>query len=374
MSEATETDLMRRDDVRQRGMFSYVSLESRAPSSRPRRAIKTLLDEALAGLSRYFDRVYVREGCPSIPAKRLAGTSTLQVLYSIRSERLWREQLDCNLLFRWFVGLSIDEPIWDHSSFTKNRGRLIEPKIARKLLRRMVRKARKAQLLSNARVSVDGTLIEPWAADKSLRRRDGTDGPPGPGRHPWINWHGKKRTNEAHVSATDPQAKPSRPGQNQGAKLYFVGHVLMDQREGLAVAVEVPEANGYGKREAPLAMLDRHSSHKKRTVAADKGYDSADFIAECRKRRVTPHVAMNVSGQRDSAIDARTTRHPGYLASQRLRKRIEECFGWGKDGRPMRKMKMMGKQKVAFVTTLAVGCCTLLRLAKLRVVRELAPS
>lgn len=374
MSEATETDLMRGDDVQQGGMFSYVTLESRVPPSHPLRGIKTLLDEALAELSRDFDRVYAREGRPSIPPERLVRASTLQILYSIRSERLLCEQLDYNLLFRWFVGLSIDEPIWDHSSFTKNRDRLIEAKIARKLLRRVVRKAGKAQLLSNEHFSVDGTLIESWAAVKSMRRRDGKDGPPGPGRNPWVNWHGEKRTNETHVSPTDPESKLFRKGQNQGAKLYYMGHVLMDHREGLAVDVEVTEANGYAEREAALAMLDRHPSQEQRTVAADKGYDTADFIAECRKRRVTPHVAMNVSEQRGSAIDARTTRHPGYLASQRLRKRIEECFGWGKDGRPMRKMKVMGKEKVAFVTTLTVGCYTLLRLAKLLVGRELAPA
>jgi len=374
VSEATETDLMRGDDVQQGGMFSYVSLESRVPPSHPLRGIKTLLDEALADLSRDFDRVYAREGRPSIPPERLVRASTLQILYSIRSERLLCEQLDYNLLFRWFVGLTIDEPIWDHSSFTKNRDRLIEAKIARKLLRRVVRKAGKAQLLSNEHFSVDGTLIESWAAVKSMRRRDGKDGPPGPGRNPWVNWHGEKRTNETHVSPTDPESKLFRKGQSQGAKLYYMGHVLMDHREGLAVDVEVTEANGYAEREAALAMLDRHPSQEQRTVAADKGYDTADFIAECRKRRVTPHVAMNVSEQRGSAIDARTTRHPGYLASQRLRKRIEECFGWGKDGRPMRKMKVMGKEKVAFVTTLTVGCYTLLRLAKLLVGRELAPA
>ena len=329
---------MRGDDVQQAGIFSYVSLESRVPPSHPLRGIKALLDEALAELSRDFDRVYAREGRPSIPPERLVRACTLQILYSIRSERL------------------------------------IEAKIARKLLRRVVRKAGKAQLLSNEHFSVDGTLIESWAAVKSMRRRDGKAGPPGPGRNPWVNWHGEKRTNETHVSPTDPESKLFRKGQNQGAKLYYMGHVLMDHREGLAVDVEVSEANGYAEREAALAMLDRHPSQEQRTVAADKGYDTADFIAECRKRKVTPHVAMNVSEHRGSAIDARTTRHPGYLASQRLRKRIEECFGWGKDGRPMRKMKVMGKEKVAFLTTLTVGCYTLLRTAKLLAGHEPAPA
>ena len=316
-------------------------------------------------MSRDFERVYAREGRPSIPPERLVRASALQILYSIRSERLLCEQLDYNLLFRWFVGLSIDEPIWDHSSFTKNRDRLIEAKVARKLLRRMVRKAKKAQLLSNEHFSVDGTLIESWAAVKSMRRRDGKDEPPGPGRNPAVDFHGEKRSNETHVSPSDPQAKLFRKADNQAAKLYYMGHVLMDHREGLAVDVEVTEANGFAEREAALAMLDRHPSQQQRTVAADKAYDSADFIADCRERAVTPHVAMNITEQRGSAIDARTTRHPGYLASQRIRKRIEECFGWGKDDRPMRKMKVVGKDKVAFLTTLTMGCYTLLRVAKL---------
>jgi transposase len=365
---------MRGTDVQQGGMFSYVSLESRVPAGHPLRGIKALLDEALASMSRDFERVYAREGRPSIPPERLVRAAALQILYSIRSERLLCEQLDYNLLFRWFVGLSIDEPIWDHSSFTKNRDRLIEAKVARKLLRRMVRKAKKAQLLSNEHFSVDGTLIESWAAVKSMRRRDGKDEPPGPGRNPTVDWHGEKRTNETHVSPSDPEAKLYRKADKQPAKLYYMGHVLMDHREGLAVDVEVTEANGFAEREAALAMLDRHPSQEQRTVAADKAYDSADFIADCRKRRVTPHVAMNVTEQRDSAIDTRTTRHRGYVVSQRIRKRIEECFGWGKDGRPLRKMKVVGKEKVAFLATFTIGCYTLLRLAKLLVGPELAPA
>lgn len=365
---------MRGDDVQQGGMFSYVSLESRVPPDHPLRGIKVLLDEALSGMSRDFERVYASEGRPSIPPERLVRASTLQILYSIRSERLLCEQLDYNLLFRWFVGLSIDEPIWDHSTFTKNRDRLIEAKVARKLLRRMVRKAQKAQLLSNEHFSVDGTLIESWAAVKSMRRRDGKDEPPGPGRNPAVDFRGQKRTNETHVSPSDPQAKLYRKADNHPAKLYYMGHVLMDHREGLAVDVEVTQANGFAEREAALAMLDRHPSQQQRTVAADKAYDSADFIAECRKRGVTPHVAMNITETRDSGIDARTTRHAGYLVSQRIRKRIEECFGWGKDGRPMRKMKVVGKDKVTFLSTLTVSCYTLLRLAKLLVGPELAPA
>jgi transposase len=356
---------MRGTDVQQGAMFSYVSLESRVPVSHPLRGIKMLLDEALKGLSRDFERVYAAEGRPSIAPERLVRASTLQILYSIRSERLLCEQLDYNLLFRWFVGLSIEEPIWDHSTFTKNRDRLIEAKIARKLLRRIVRKARDARLLSNEHFSVDGTLIESWAAVKSMRRRDGKDDPPGPGRNPTVNWHGEKRSNDTHEAPKDPEAKLFCKGKGQTAKLNYMGHVLMDHREGLVVDVELTEATGSAEREAALTMLDRHCSREQRTVGADKAYDTKQFVADCRKRSVTPHVAMNITGHRGSALDARTTRHAGYLVSQRIRKRIEECFGWCKDGRPLRKMKVYGKHNVEFVTTLTVGIYTLLRVTKL---------
>jgi transposase len=369
-----EADVMRGTDVHQSGMFSYVSLESRIPPEHPLRAIKDLLDEALAGMSRDFDRVYASEGRPSIPPERLVRASTLQILYSIRSERLLCEQLDYNLLFRWFVGLSIDEPIWDHSSFTKNRDRLIEAKVARKLLRRIVRKARIAHLLSNEHFSVDGTLIESWAAVKSMRRRDGQDEPPGPGRNPTVNWHGEKRSNETHVAPKDPEAKLFCKGRGQAAKLCYMGHTLMDHRHGLIVDVEVTQANGYAERETAIKLLDRNDSRERRTVSADKAYDTAQFVADCRERGVTPQVAMNISATRGSAIDARTTRHSGYLASQRVRKRIEECFGWSKDGRPLRKMKLYGKRKVEFLTTLTVGIYTLLRVTNLLGPPSIAPA
>lgn len=356
---------MRGSDIRQGEMCSYVSLESRVPPSHPLGGIKALLDEALGALSRDFDRFYAGTGRPSIPPERLVHASTLQQLYSIRSERLPCEQLDYNLLFRWFVGLSIDEPVWDHSTFSINRDRLIEAKVARKLFRRIVRRARDARLLSNEHFSVDGTLIESWPAIKSMRRRDGKDEPPGSGRNPTVNWHGQKRTNQTHVSPQDPEAKLFTKGKHQATKLNYMGRVLMDHRHGLPVDVEVTEANGFAERRAALAMLDRHSSHKQRTVAADKAYNTADFVADCRKRGVTPHVAMNITDSRDSAIDARTTRHPGYIASQRIRKRIEECFGWGKDGRALRKMKVYGRRNVEYLTTLTLGLYTLLRVSRL---------
>jgi transposase len=369
-----EAEVMRGTDVQQSGLFSYVSLESRVPQGHPLRGMKELLDEALRSMSRDFEQVYATEGRPSIPPERLVRASTLQILYSIRSERLLCEQLDYNLLFRWFVGLSIDEPIWDHSSFTKNRDRLIEAKVARKLFRRIVRKARAAHLLSNEHFSVDGTLIESWAAVKSMRRRDGSDEPPGPGRNPTVNWHGEKRSNDTHVAPKDPEAKLFCKGRGQAAKLCYMGHTLMDHRHGLIVDVEVTEADGYAERATALKLLDRNAARERRTVAADKAYDTAQFVADCRERGITPQVAMNVSGNRGSAIDGRTTRHAGYLASQRIRKRIEECFGWSKDGRALRKMKLYGKCKVEFLTTLTVGIYTLLRVSNLLRPPALAPA
>jgi transposase len=374
INAGNEAEVMRGTDLQQVGMFSYVSLEARVPQNHPLRGIKELLDEALAGMSRDFERVYAREGRPSIPPERLVRASTLQILYSIRSERLLCEQLDYNLLFRWFVGLTVDEGIWDHSSFTKNRDRLIEAKVARKLLRRIVRKARIAHLLSNEHFSVDGTLIESWAAVKSMRRRDGSDEPPGPGRNPTVNWHGQKRTNETHVSPRDPEAKLFRKGNAQAAKLCYMGHTLMDHRHGLIVDVEVTEANGVAERAAAIKLLDRNALRERRTVSADKAYDTAQFVADCRERGITPQVAMNITEHRGSAIDARTTRHAGYLASQRVRKRIEECFGWSKDGRPLRKMKVYGKSRVEFLTTLTVGIYTLLRVTNLLRPPALAPA
>jgi IS5 family transposase len=296
------------------------------------------------------------------------------VLYSIRSERLLCEQLDYNLLFRWFVGLSMDDRIWDHSTFTKNRDRLIEAGVARKLLRRIGRRARREGLLSSEHFSVDGTLIEAWSAVKSMRRRDGRDDPPPPGRNPHVDFHGERRTNETHVAPHEPQAKLARKGKGQAAKLSYVGHVLMEHRSGLAVDVEVTEASGTAEPEAALKMLKRYGGPTQRTVAADKAYDSRGFVAACRQLRVTPHVAQSFNRSGGTSIDARTTRHRGYLASQRLRKRIEEIFGWSKDGRALRKMRVRGLPTVRFMATLTLSCNSLLRVAKLLPQPALVPT
>ena len=366
---------MRGTDVQQSGLFSYVSLEDRIPTDHPLRGVRQLLDEALASMSRDFQRVYADGGRASIPPERLVRALTLQILYSIRSERLLCEQLEYNLLFRWFVGLSIDEAVWDHSTFTKNRERLIEAKVARKLLRRVVRNVKAARLLSNEHFSVDGTLIESWAAVKSMRRRDGKDEPPGPGRNAMVDFHGERRTNQTHVSPIDLEAKLARKGKGQPAKLSYMAPVLMDHRHGLPVDVEVTTASGYAEREAALVMLDRLPERAgRRTLAGDKGYDSADFIQGCRERDITPHIACNDGRAGGSALDARTTRHVGYRISQRIRKRIEEGFGWGKDGRPLRKMKVTGKSNVGFMATLTVSCYALLRVANLLRPPTLVPT
>jgi transposase len=356
---------MRGADVDQGGLFSYVSMESRVPATHPLRRVRALLDEALDSMSRDFDRVYANGGRESVAPERLVRALVLQVLYSIRSERLLVEQLDYNLLFRWFVGLSIDERIWDHSTFTKNRDRLIEAGVARKLLRRIGRRARREGLLSSEHFSVDGTLIEAWSAVKSMRRRDGKDGPPPPRRNPHVDFHGERRTNETHVAPHEPQAKLFRKGKGQPAKLYYMGHVLMEHRSGLPIDAEFTEANGLAERAAGIRMIKRQPSRVHRTLAGDKAYDTREFVADCRKLGVTPHVAQNSARWGGSAIDGRTTRHTAYRVSQRIRKRIEEAFGWSKDGRALRKMRVRGFRNAGFVAMLTIGCHSLLRVAKL---------
>ncbi|HEV2701238.1 MAG TPA: IS5 family transposase [Steroidobacteraceae bacterium] len=356
---------MRGTDVDQAGLFSYVSIEERIPQSHPLRRVRVLLDEALGSMSRDFDRVYAGGGRESVAPERLVRALVLQVLYSIRSERLLCEQLDYNLLFRWFVGLSMDDRIWDHSTFTKNRDRLIEAGVARKLLRRIGRRARREGLLSSEHFSVDGTLIEAWSAVKSMRRRDGKDDPPPPGRNPHVNFHGERRTNETHMAPHEPQAKLFRKGKGHLTKLYYMGHVLMEHRLGLPIDAEFTEADGYAERAAGIRLMKRQPRRLGRTLAGDKAYDTREFVANCRKIGVTPHVAQNIARPGGSAIDARTTRHAGYLASQRIRKRIEEAFGWSKDGRALRKMRVRGFRNAGFMTLLTIGCHSLIRVAKL---------
>ncbi len=356
---------MRGADTRQDTLFSYVKLENRIPENHPLRSIREMVDRALLRMDRQFENLYAEGGRPSIAPERLLRGLLLQVLYTVRSERLLMEQLDYNLLFRWFVGLSADEPVWDHSTFSKNRDRLLEADIARELFAAVIEQAREAQLLSDEHFSVDGTLIDAWASQKSLRRRDGSDEPPGPGRNPERNFHGERRTNETHVSSSDPQSLLYRKSNNHPAKLSYLGHALMENRHGLVVDAEVTDAHGRAEREAAVQMLERLPGERTRTVGGDKLYDTRGFVQAARELGVTPHVAQNTGRRGGSAIDARTTRHAGYAISQRARKLVEEVFGWSKDIGLLRRPKLRGRAKIEFAALLTFTGYNLVRMRNL---------
>lgn len=347
-------------------MFSYISLDARVPKGHPLRPVRAMVDSALKAMSRDFARIYSTEGRPSIAPERLLRALLLQVFYSIRSERLLMESLDYNLLFRWFVGLSADEPVWERTTFSKNRERLLEGEVARRFFELILRQAEQAGLTSEEHFSVDGTLIEAWASHKSFRRKDGgdDDNPDGPGRNAGRNFHGETRSNDTHASTTDPDARMYRKGNGTPAKLCFAGHVLMENRNGLVVDAMVTEANGTAEREAALQMLARRPAARV-TVGADKAYDTQDFIAQARALGVTPHVAQNDKRRGGSAIDGRTTRHPGYGLSQVIRKRIEEVFGWGKTVGPLHKTKLRGLARVGFQMLLTAAGFNLIRMRRL---------
>jgi transposase len=356
---------MRGSDVHQEGMFSYVSPEKRVPADHPLRAVRRMVDGALGELTDRFAAVYSTEGRPSIAPEKLVRALLLQIFYSIRSERLLCEQLNYNLLFRWFVGLSMDEVIWDHSTFSKNRDRLMEAEIAEGFFAHVLDQARSRGLTSDEHFSVDGTLIEAWASLKSFRSRDGSDDPPaGGGRNPDRDFHGERRSNETHASTTDAEARLARKGTGKEAKLCFMGHLLTENRNGLVVAAELSEANGTAERDVAVAMLEELDGQHRITLGADKSYDTRDFIADVRQLNVTPHVAQNDTNRR-SAIDARTTRHAGYAVSQRVRKRIEEAFGWAKDVGQVRKTKFRGRDRVRFQWLLTFAGYNLIRIRNL---------
>jgi transposase len=355
---------MRGTDGRSDQLFSYVSCEARVPADHPLRPIRSIVDEALEVLSPEFEALYARVGRPSIAPEKLLRSLLLQAFYSVRSERQLMEQLDYNLLFRWFVGLPMDAAVWDVTVFTKNRERLIEGDIAAKFMTAVLRQPRVAALLSDDHFSVDGTLIEAWASMKSFRPKDGSGNPPDPGRNGERDFHGEKRSNDTHASTTDADARLIRKGPGQASKLAYMGHVLMENRNGLAVDVRLTHATGTAEREAALAMIqDRPGSHRK-TLGADKAYDAAGFVADLRERSVSPHLAQNTNGRR-SAIDGRTTRHAGYAVSQRIRKRIEEIFGWSKSSAGLRKTRHRGLARVGWMFALTVGAYNLVRLPKL---------
>jgi transposase len=357
---------MRGSDERSGALFSYVDLEARVPASHPLRTIRVIVDEALVSLSPSFHDLYARVGRPSIPPEQLLRALLLQACYSIRSERQLMERLDFDLLFRWFVGLGIDDAVWNHSTFSKNRDRLLAGDIAAEFLARVLDQPQVRRLLSSEHFSVDGSLVEAWASMKSFRPKDDPSEPPPPGgdRNRSRDFHGERRANDSHASTTDSDARLYRKGPGQEAKLCFVGHVLMENRHGLVVDAELTRASGHAERLAALAMLDRLPTVSPITLAADRGFDARDFVTELRARRVTPHIAQNTSGRR-SAIDGRTTRHPGYEASQRVRKRIEEAFAWIKAIAGQSRTKLRGLARVRWSFTLAAAAYNLVRLPKL---------
>jgi len=361
---------MRGDDIQQNELFSYGSLDERVPEKHPLRAIRAMVDEALGEMSVRFDEIYPEDGRRSIPPERLLRALLLQMLYSIRSERMLMEQLEYNLLFRWFVGLSANEPVWHPTVFTKNRDRLLEGAAAEQFFSLIVSQARDKRLLSDEHFTVDGTLVEAWAGQKSFQRKDsGNDPlnppPPDRGSNPTINWHKEKRSNETHESLTDPMARLYKKTRGAEAKLGYLGHVLTENRNGLVVDVRLTQASGTAEREAAAAMIGGKPKSRSVTLAGDRGYDTRAFVATMRELNVTPHVAQNDSNRR-SAIDGRTTRHPGYAVSQRRRKRVEEVFGWIKTVALQRKTRFRGLARVGWMFTLAVSAYNLVRMRNLQ--------
>src|SRR5438445_8554508 len=363
---------MRGNDEQQLDVFSYISPEERVPQDHPLRSLRVMTDEALQQLQPRFNNLYAKIGRPSIAPEKLLRAFLLQALYSVRSERMLMEQLDYNLLFRWFVGLNLDDPIWDVTVFTKNRERLLDGDIAEAFFQAVLQQARERNLLSDEHVTVDGTLLEAWASLKSFQRKDGkTSVPPDDPGNATVDFHGQKRSNETHESKTDPDAKLARKGKGKEAKLSYNGNLLVENRNGLIVDTELFEANGTAERDAALVMLEQIPGTKQVTVGGDKAYDTTDFVAECRNLRVTPHVAQNLERPGGSAIDGRTTRHPGHAISQRKRKRIEECFGWLKTIALMRKMRHRGVCKVDWIFTFACAAYNLVRMRNLATVPAL---
>jgi transposase len=336
-------------------MFSYVSLEERIPRDHPLRSMRTMVDDALRKLSRRFSSLYADGGRPSIPPERLLRALLLQILYSIRSERLLMEQLEYNLLFRWFVGLGIDDPVWVATVFTKNRDRLLQGEVAQEFFAAVLAQGGEHGLLSSEHFSVDGTLIEAWASQKSFRRKDHPDDDSNDDTgNPTVNFRGERRSNATHESTTDPDARLARK-KGQTSHLAYMGHLLTENRNGLIVSAMLTQADGYAERVAALTMVEEVPGKRRITLGGDRGFDTEEFVASCRTRHVTPHVAQSTTN-RASRIDARTLRHAGYEISQRKRKRIEECFGWMKTIGLMRKTRHKGTERVGwmFVFTAAV--------------------
>lgn len=358
---------MRGTDHQQSHMFSYLSPGQRVRKDHPLRAVLAMVDEVLRSLSPQFDRMYASEGRPSIAPEKLLRAQLLQMLYSIRSERLLMEEIDYSMLFRWFVGLNLDEEVWDATTFTKNRDRLLEAEVAKRFLLQVVDQARQHGLTSDEHFTVDGTLLEAWASVKSFQPKDGKGRPPDDPGNPTVNFRGERRSNQTHESKTDPEAKLARKGDGKEAKLSYSGNLLVENRNGLIVNAMAWEATGTAERDTALLMLEQIPGDRRVTAAGDKGFDTKDFVGECRHRQVTPHVAQNHQRPGGSAIDQRTTRHAGYEISQRKRKRIEECFGWLKTVALLRKVRHRGLDKVDWVFTFACAAYNLVRIRNLAV-------
>lgn len=358
---------MRGEERQQLSMLIVVKLEERIPEAHPLRPIKQMAEAALKELSPKFEQMYSRLGRPSVPPERLLKASLLMALYTIRSERLFCEQLDYNLLFRWFLTMELDEPSFDHSSFTTNRTRLLEHEIAGEFFRAIIGQARARGLLSNEHFTVDGTLIEAWASLKSFKPKDQKPGagPDDPG-NPTVAFHGERRASATHQSTTDPEALLARKGKGKEAKLCYSANALVENRNTLLLDFQVEPADGFAERRAALAMADERLAGSRRlTLGGDKGYDTRDFVATCRALNITPHVAQNVARPGGSALDARTTRYAGYAVSQRMRKRIEEVFGWMKTIGGLRKTRYRGRERVQMNAYLVAAAYNLLRIARL---------
>jgi transposase len=357
---------MRGGDRIQSAMFSYLSPETRVRKEHPLRAIRVMVDRALREMSSLFDEMYSELGRPSIAPEKLLRAQLLQMLYSVRSERLLMEEIDYSVLFGWFVGMNMDEPVWDATVFTQNRDRLLEHNVAKAFFAQIWQQAEQANLTSDEHFTVDGTLLEACASLKSFQQK-GTgkpDDPDEPG-NPTVNFHGEKRSNDTHESTTDADAKLARKGNGKEAKLSYCGNLLIENGNGLIANSELLQANGTAERDAALLMIEQIPAGQRVTVGADKGYDTRDFVAECRQLNATPHVSQNTNRSGGSAIDARTTRHAGYKISQQKRKRIEECFGWLKTIALLRKLRHRGIFKVGWIFTFAGAAYNLVRMRKL---------
>jgi transposase len=346
-------------------MFSYLSPEERVPAKHPLRPIRLMVDDALKSLSAAFSRLYSEYGRPSIAPEKLLRALLLQALYTVRSERMLMEQLEYNLLFRWFVGLNMDEAVWVPTVFTKNRDRLLEGDVAEMFFQLVLTQARVADLLSDEHFSVDGTLIEAWASHKSFQRKDQPTPPPDDPGNPTVDFHGEKRSNDTHESTTDPDARLARKSGGHEAKLAYCGNVMIENRNGLVVDTELLQCNGTAERDAAMLMAERVEGTERITVAADQAYDTKDFVSEMRGMNVTPHVSQNIKRSGGSAIDGRTTRHEGYQVSQRKRKRIEEVFGWIKTVGTLRKTRHRGLETVRWVFTFTATAYNLVRMRNL---------